>query len=67
MRGHPTRLSGIIFQHLMSQEGRGPILNVPYVTGVGIQPTVPGSRTLEGIREGRDELLEKAIEVVGRP
>jgi C-terminal processing protease CtpA/Prc len=32
--------------------------------GVGIQPTVPVSRTLEGVAEGRDELLEKAIEVV---
>jgi hypothetical protein len=29
--------------------------------GVGILPTVPASRTLAGIREGRDELLEKAI------
>ncbi len=33
--------------------------------GVGIQATVPVPRTLEGIRAGRDELLEKAIEVVG--
>ncbi|HSG38312.1 MAG TPA: S41 family peptidase [Thermoanaerobaculia bacterium] len=32
--------------------------------GVGILPTVPVSRTLAGIREGRDEFLEKAIEVV---
>jgi C-terminal processing protease CtpA/Prc len=29
--------------------------------GVGILPTIPASRTLIGIREGRDELLEKAI------
>jgi C-terminal processing protease CtpA/Prc len=29
--------------------------------GVGILPTIPASRTLMGIREGRDELLEKAI------
>jgi C-terminal processing protease CtpA/Prc len=33
--------------------------------GVGIQPTVPVSRTLKGVAEGRDEVLEKAIEVVG--
>jgi C-terminal processing protease CtpA/Prc len=33
--------------------------------GIGIQPTVPASRTLKGVAEGRDELLEKAIEVVG--
>jgi Peptidase family S41 len=35
--------------------------------GVGILATVPASRTLKGIREGRDEFLEKAIEVVSRP
>lgn len=33
--------------------------------GVGIQPTVPVSRTLKGVAAGRDELLERAIEVVG--
>lgn len=33
--------------------------------GVGILPTVPASRTVKGIAEGRDELLEKAIEIVG--
>ena len=32
--------------------------------GVGIRPTVPVSRTIPGIRAGRDELLEKALEVV---
>lgn len=32
--------------------------------GVGIQPTVPVTRTLKAVTEGRDELLEKAIEVV---
>ena len=32
--------------------------------GVGIPPTVPVTRTLTGIREGRDEFLEKAIETV---
>jgi len=31
---------------------------------VGIQPTVPCSKTIQGIREGRDEQLEKAVEVV---
>lgn len=34
--------------------------------GVGIAPTVPVSPTLAGIREGRDEQLEKAIEVLSR-
>ncbi|HEY9420787.1 MAG TPA: S41 family peptidase [Thermoanaerobaculia bacterium] len=34
--------------------------------GVGVQPTVPVSRTLAGIREGRDEFLEKAIETVSQ-
>lgn len=32
--------------------------------GVGIQPTVPVSRTLKGVAEGRDEFLDRAIEVV---
>jgi hypothetical protein len=35
--------------------------------GVGIQPTVPVSRTLAGVIAGRDELLEKGIEVVSHP
>ena len=34
--------------------------------GVGIHPTVPVQRTYEGIAAGRDELLEKAIEVVSQ-
>lgn len=34
--------------------------------GVGIQPTVPVSRTLKGVAAGRDEVLEKGIEVVSR-
>ena len=32
--------------------------------GVGILPTVPAKRTIAGVAEGRDELLEKAVEVV---
>lgn len=32
--------------------------------GVGIQPTVPVSRTLQGIREGRDEPLERALSLL---
>ena len=32
--------------------------------GVGIRPTVPVSRTLKGLAEGRDEPLERAIELV---
>ena len=35
--------------------------------GVGIQPTVPVSRTVEGIAAGRDELLERAVAVVTTP
>jgi hypothetical protein len=31
---------------------------------VGIQPTVPTERTLAGVQAGRDELLERALEVV---
>ncbi len=31
---------------------------------VGIKPTIPLEPTISGIREGRDELLEKAIEIV---
>jgi C-terminal processing protease CtpA/Prc len=34
--------------------------------GIGIQPTVPVSRTIKGVREKRDEQLERAIEVVSR-
>ncbi len=33
--------------------------------GVGIRPTMPVSRTLEGVAAGRDELLEMALDVVG--
>lgn len=32
--------------------------------GVGIQPTIPLERTLAAVREGRDEYIEKAIEVI---
>lgn len=35
--------------------------------GVGILPTVPVGRTLAGVIAGRDELLEKGIEVVSQP
>jgi C-terminal processing protease CtpA/Prc len=34
--------------------------------GIGIKPTVPVSRTLRGVAEGRDEFLERAIELVSR-
>ena len=30
---------------------------------VGIRPTVPVRRTLEGVRAGRDEFLEEALEL----
>ncbi|HWA84210.1 MAG TPA: S41 family peptidase, partial [Fimbriimonadaceae bacterium] len=33
--------------------------------GVGIHPTVPVDRTIAGVAHGRDEVLEKAIQVVG--
>jgi C-terminal processing protease CtpA/Prc len=31
---------------------------------IGILPTVPVARTIEGVREGRDELLERALEII---
>jgi hypothetical protein len=34
--------------------------------GVGIRPTIPAGRTVKGVAEGRDEVLEKAIEVVSQ-
>ncbi len=34
--------------------------------GVGILPTVPISRTIRGIREGRDELLDRAVAIVSK-
>lgn len=33
---------------------------------IGIQPTVPVERSIQGVIQGRDEFLEKAIEVVTR-
>ncbi|MDQ2664979.1 MAG: S41 family peptidase, partial [Gemmatimonadota bacterium] len=33
--------------------------------GVGVVPTVPVSPTIAGIRAGRDEVLERAVQVVG--
>jgi C-terminal processing protease CtpA/Prc len=32
---------------------------------IGIQPTVPAKRTIQGIIEGRDELFEKALKIIG--
>jgi C-terminal processing protease CtpA/Prc len=34
--------------------------------GVGIVPTVPAARTLAGVTAGRDEVLEKGIEIAQR-
>jgi C-terminal processing protease CtpA/Prc len=31
---------------------------------VGVQPTVPARRTLQGVQEGRDELIEAALDVI---
>jgi C-terminal processing protease CtpA/Prc len=36
------------------------------IQGVGILPTIPVSRTINGVVHARDELLERAIEVVDR-
>ncbi|MDW7759531.1 MAG: S41 family peptidase [Acidobacteriota bacterium] len=35
--------------------------------GVGILPDVPMERTVDGVRQGRDELLEKALEIAKNP
>jgi C-terminal processing protease CtpA/Prc len=35
--------------------------------GVGIQPSVLVSRTVQGVREGRDEQLERAVELLKKP
>jgi C-terminal processing protease CtpA/Prc len=32
--------------------------------GVGIRPTVPVAPTLRGVKEGRDEVLERALLIV---
>src|SRR5215813_7046793 len=34
--------------------------------GIGIQPTVPVSRTIRGIRDRRDEQLERAVSIVSQ-
>jgi C-terminal processing protease CtpA/Prc len=33
--------------------------------GLGIRPTVPVNRTRDGVAAGRDELLERAREILG--
>jgi len=33
---------------------------------IGVQPTVPVKRTIHGLIEGRDEYLQKALEIVNR-
>ena len=35
--------------------------------GVGIKPHVYVERTIRGLGEGRDEFLEKALELAGKP
>jgi C-terminal processing protease CtpA/Prc len=35
--------------------------------GVGILPTVPVSPTIAGLRAGRDEVLERAVQIVKTP
>ena len=34
--------------------------------GVGIQPTIFLSKTIKGVREGKDEFLDKAIELANQ-
>jgi C-terminal processing protease CtpA/Prc len=34
--------------------------------GIGVKPTVPAVRTVQGIAAGRDEVVERAVEIVGR-
>src|SRR5690606_34264130 len=34
---------------------------------VGALPTFPVERSLEGVRAGRDEMLERALELLGEP
>ena len=34
---------------------------------IGIVPDIEVKPTIEGIKEGRDEVLEKAIDVINRP
>lgn len=41
-------------------EHDGTLLN-----GIGVRPTIPAVRTLRGVTEGRDEIVERAVEVVG--
>jgi hypothetical protein len=31
---------------------------------LGVKPTIPMEPTVQGIRDGKDELLEKAIEIL---
>jgi C-terminal processing protease CtpA/Prc len=34
---------------------------------IGIVPDIEVKPTIQGIREGRDELMEKAIEIIKKP
>jgi len=36
------------------------------LNGTGIRPTVPAARTLRGVAAGRDEVIDRAIEIVSR-
>jgi C-terminal processing protease CtpA/Prc len=33
---------------------------------IGIQPTIFAKRTIQGVRQGRDELIEKALGIIDR-
>jgi len=43
------------------QDAPSPLL--PWLT-IGMPPTVPGRQTLRAFQEGRDEVLEKAVELL---
>jgi C-terminal processing protease CtpA/Prc len=53
---------GFVFTALRTRKHDGSPLH-----GVGIQPTVPVEPTIRGLREGRDEVLERAIALLQRP
>ncbi len=37
------------------------------LSGHGVEPTIPAARTLAGVRAGRDEVLEHALDALARP
>jgi len=48
------------------------VLGIYYPDGeetqrVGIVPDIEVKPTIQGVREGRDELMEKAVELINKP